>query len=39
MKEKERKNSVTKLTPSQLVKKQLTGNGFFDEAYQNPRIV
>ena len=27
------------MTPSELVKKQLTGTGFFDEAYQKPRIV
>ena len=36
---KERKTSASRLTPSQLVKKQLTGNGFFDEALQKPRII
>jgi hypothetical protein len=36
---KERKGGNTKLTPSQLVKQQLTGNGFFEEALQKPRII
>ena len=36
---KERKSTGSKLTPSQLVKKQLTGNGLFDEALQKPRII
>ena len=36
---KERKPTASKLTPSQLVKKQLTGNGFFEEALQKPRII
>lgn len=36
---KEKKSTTAKLTPSELVKKQLTGTGFFDEAYQKPRIV
>ena len=36
---KERKNTVSRLTPSQLVKQQLTGNGLFDEALQKPRII
>lgn len=39
MKKQDRKASLTKLTPSQLVKKQLTGNGFYDEAFQKPRII
>lgn len=36
---KDTKTLGMKLTPSELVKKQLTGNGFFDDAYQKPRIV
>lgn len=36
---KERKSSATRLTPSQLVKQQLTGNGFFEEALEKPRII
>ena len=36
---KERKSSATRLTPSQLVKQQLTGNGFFEEAFEKPRII
>lgn len=36
---KERKTTTSKMTPSQLVKKQLTGNGFFEEAMDKPRII
>lgn len=36
---KERKTSASKLTPSQLVKQQLAGNGLFEEALDKPRII
>lgn len=36
---KDRKSTTSKMTPSQLVKQQLTGNSAFDENYQKPRIV